>query len=90
MAGMESSHRGHETNGTVIDELFAAPLTKSWNFSEDLDRSIGNCRIRRSPTKGISRRKGTGEAWKPWGDGYVPARKKHSGGLEKHCLNLEL
>jgi hypothetical protein len=41
MAFVEGSHCGHETDGPVIVELFAAPLAEMRDLAEDLDGSAG-------------------------------------------------
>ena len=37
MSFVQCSHRGHETDGTVVVQLFAAPLAKDGDLTEDFD-----------------------------------------------------
>jgi len=41
MAFVQGSHGGHETDGAVIEELFAAPLSESGDRTEDFDGCVG-------------------------------------------------
>ena len=41
MPFMEGSHSGHETDGAVIVELLAAPLTEIGDLAEDFDGRVG-------------------------------------------------
>jgi len=41
MAFVEGSHCGHETDGAVVVELFAAPLAEIGDLAEDFDRCVG-------------------------------------------------
>jgi hypothetical protein len=38
---VQGSHGRHETNGSVVVELFAAPLSKVRNVTEYLDGCVG-------------------------------------------------
>ena len=48
MSRVQGSHRGHETHGTVVEELFAAPLTEGGDLAEDFDGGFGDRKIARS------------------------------------------
>ena len=41
MPFVQCSHRGHETDGAVVVELFAAPLAQGGDLAEDFDGCVG-------------------------------------------------
>jgi len=42
VAGVQGSHGGHETDGAVVEELFAPPLAQGGNLAEHFDGGVGN------------------------------------------------
>lgn len=48
---MEGAHGRHETDGAVVDELFAAPLAEGGDFTEDFDGGVGDCGLSCSTIK---------------------------------------
>jgi hypothetical protein len=41
MAFMQGSHGRHESDGAVVEELFAAPLSEVGDCTEDFDGCVG-------------------------------------------------